>query len=962
MAPHPQFADAPLPPADFREPQGAAANLRRIAAVAPAAVVSALGNLLPDLPDPDAALNLFERLCAGASPGLLRVFARQPLLVHYAVAVCGFSHYLGDTLIQNQGLLPQFERERQLEHSCSVDDYREALAHVRGRAREHDVPLALAHFKRREYVRIMLRDVLGIATLGEVTAEISALADVLIAEALRDARATLRHRFGVPRVRDARGRLVEPRFAVLGLGKLGGNELNYNSDVDLFFLYRDGEADESSGSAAAISNREFCIRLAQLVTETLSRTTREGPVFRIDLRLRPAGGEGEPAVGLQHALHYYAQVAHDWEQQAMIKARYVAGDAALAHEFLAGVAPFVYQQELNFAAIETALASRERMGVRRRQRPLRRRGIDVKLDRGGIRDIEFLAQCLQRVYGGNEPWLRAAGTLLALQKLHDKGHLAGKDFHELSIAYEFLRRVEHRLQLRRGQQTHRLPEARAELRILGRSLLSGSPQQEPVADVVATVKTRMAAVAEIYARIVYHQQAQRPDEFHLELSAPALGGEHSLRQALQRLAADSPESAASIAHAELTAAGRRNLHRYLSAALTSPERYAAVFRKPRALERALLLFETSEFLTDLLVRHPEEVALLEAGGGVARAPRLFEVGEGEAFPPGTTYAGKLTLLRQRHRHATFISAAADVTASRCVYESLQETAAAADAAVAGAVVAADAPPGFVVLALGRLGTCEFDLGSDADLLFLRDERTNPPAATRAAERAVEVLSAYTRDGAVFSVDTRLRPRGMEGELVITPAQLDAYFATEAQPWEALSYTKLRHVGGAADVGAAAIAAVRRRLARFAADPGFAAAAREMRVRLEKSEPPADLKLGPGGFYDVDFAASYLMVRHMPERRRGNTRALLQELAAGGWLQGSERALLDRAGELLRTTDHVIRLVLGRARRTLPPAERPRQVVEQLVAAILRREFEDGLEAELAASRVQVRAAYDRLVQ
>ena len=193
---------------------------------------------------------------------------------------------------------------------------------MRSRSFETDTAVLLARFKKREYVRIMLRDVLGVATLAETTAEISALSDVLIEEALREVHSQLQHRFGTPQQLDPEGRVIDSRFAVLSLGKLGGNELNYSSDIDLLYLYDGGV--EPPG--AEISNREYFIRLAQQTTELLSRHTREGPVFRIDLRLRPQGNEGEPAVPLPHAIHYYSHVAHDWELQAMIKVRHSAGD------------------------------------------------------------------------------------------------------------------------------------------------------------------------------------------------------------------------------------------------------------------------------------------------------------------------------------------------------------------------------------------------------------------------------------------------------------------------------------------------------------------------------------------------------------------------------------------------------------------------------------------------------------
>ena len=507
-------ASSGLAAVPFRDPQRAALNYDRIAAAVPAAILEPLPNLLAETPDPDAALNGFERLVGAADPHLLRTLQQHPTLIYYALTVFAYSQFLGDTLLQNADLFSALLRERGFQRSHRADEFREALARHRSRAQESDVSAALAGFKRREFIRITLRDVLGIATLAETTAEISSLADVLIAESLREAQSLLRNRYGAPRLRDSAGRWVEPAVAILALGKLGGSELNYSSDVDLLFLYQD--EGEAADTGASISNREYFIRLAQLVTDLLSRSTREGPVFRIDLRLRPRGREGEPAVGLRHALDYYARAAHDWEIQAMIKARHSAGDPTLSRQFLRGVEPFIYRREINFAAIETALRSLEKISRHHRSAT-----IDVKNDRGGIRDIEFLAQCLQRVYGGPDRWLRAGGTLVSIHKLHDKGHLSGKTFHDLSTAYEFLRRVEHRLQLRQGQQTHRLPQSREQLAILWRLLGGGKTSaahatgatvaepDDPSAEMVHSVRRHMTAVGEIYDRIVHQQQVQQ---------------------------------------------------------------------------------------------------------------------------------------------------------------------------------------------------------------------------------------------------------------------------------------------------------------------------------------------------------------------------------------------------------------------------------------------------------------------
>lgn len=965
---------------EFRDPAAAAANLARIRERVPTGVSRALVPLLAESPDPDSALNLFERLTTTGNAELFRLFDRYHFLLHYSLLVFGYSQYLGETLIQNPDLFHALLREKNLDLSRSREELQESFARFRSRSLETNISLLLARFKRREYVRIMLRDVLGIATLAETTAEISALTDVLIEEALREAEVVLRARYGPAQHLDKDGRLVNTPFAVLSLGKHGGRELNYSSDIDLLYLYGDGPEPPD----APLSNREYFIRLGQQLTEILSRVTPEGAPFRIDLRLRPQGGEGEPAVGLSHAIEYYAHRAHDWELQAMIKARHSAGNVLLAREFIRRVQPYVYTpQQLNFAAIETALETREKIG-RHRSRAARKAGsIDVKLDRGGIRDIEFLVQCLQRVYGGTELWLRSGGTLFSLQKLHDKEHITGKEFHDLTTAYEFLRKVEHRLQLRHGQQTHRLPESPHELKVLARMVIrERDPQPEQL---IQHLRKRMAAVAEIYNRIIHHEQVQqhRDDgDFHLRSTDSR---EEAHRQLLERLAVDSPALYEIVQSHEMDAHARRNLYRFLTSAFTSSERYAAILKSPEAVERSLELFAFSDYLTDILVRHPEEISTVAqivstrngATGDLFPAEAVCGGGVGDPVfeylaRSDEPYTDKLALLRRHYRSRVFAASVRDVMESRPIYESLSETTAAADDAIRAALAIASASgaerassdgtratlSGFAIMALGRLGAQESDLLSDADLLFLRDPSVESREAAKTVERLVEVLSAYTRDGTVFPVDTRLRPHGADGELVLTPAQLQGYFAKEAQAWEALTYTKLRFVAGDRELGAKALAARDELHRRFGTSPEFGKEVQEMRARLEKSEEAKDnFKIAPGGLYDIDFIASELLVRHGVENTTGNLRQRLCGLQKRGLLPKVCCESLDSAGEFLRALEHVIRLVVGRARKTLPVAGQARQATETLLSRMLRREFQNGLQEELSILMAEVRKIY-----
>ncbi len=955
------------------------------------ALASALPLLLAESPDPDSALILFDRLVSESPAEVTQLLNQHNVLAHYAIVIFGHSRFLGETLIQNTDVLQSFLRERNLDLSFSAGHFRESLSRFRALSFEPDVSLLLARFKRREYLRIMLRDVLKIAPLAETTAEISTLADVLIDEALRDAASALQRRYGTAQHLDAEGRLVDTRFSVLALGKLGGNELNYSSDVDLMYIFGDG----AESPEASIGNREYFIRLSQQLTDTLSRVTNEGPVFRIDLRLRPLGNEGELAISIETALRYYALTAHDWERQALIKLRHSAGDIFLAREFIRRVQPLVYGDDkdqsspesskgFNFAAIKTALVAREKLDKKRRRSLAHTSSsgsIDVKLDHGGIRDIEFLVQCLQRAYGGSESWLRSGGTLFSLQKLHDKRHISGREFHELTSAYEFLRHVEHRLQLRQGQQTHRLPLAHPELSALQISMEGYAPQEYEITDLAATVRRRMAAVAEIYQQVIYQQQSRvqiaSPDAaFQLESEPATNGPDQSNQQILDRLAQDAPELHQALVREHLSVHARRKLFRFLSSAFMTSRRYAEIARNPLAVIRALAVFECSDYLSDILIRHPEEIATLaDSAETVPRAASGFlfagPLRGGRAAPdPAFEYIAqsdnprgqKLGLLRKQFRHSILATSSRDINTLCGVYESLDSISAAAEDAIAAAMTIVGNPEGLAVMAVGRLGSRELDVLSDADLLFVGENEKSRQRLTKSAQDIMQVLSAYTQDGMVFPVDTRLRPRGGAGELIVTPAQLTAYFEHEAQPWEVLMYTKLRLVAGSQDLGDQAMRLADMLFQRYAKDSDFLGAVRAMRAKLETTNgSERSFKTSPGGTYDIDFLTGYLFVKNEIRNIQGTLRDRVWKCAAAGLLENSDAARLDHAAELLRTAEHVVRLSVGRTQKWLPAIEHARQTTESLTSQIINRRFSEGLEAELLRTFADVRDVYNRVL-
>ncbi len=985
----------------FQNSGKAGVNLARLEQQLAPALMVPLASLLAHSPDPDGALNLLERYAHGSSPEVVRELARYPTALAYLVAIFGHSGYLAETFLAEPSLAIQFARDRNFTKLRSKEDFMQDYARFSTTSPDHWLSAQLSRFKRRNYLRIALKDVLGLSTLGETTLELSALADVILNNALIFCDQELEKRHGQPQYRDVQGRIARSGFSVMSLGKLGGNELNYSSDIDLIFLYsHDGETAGGSERESVITNKEYFVRLAHGITRTITQTTPYGLVFRVDLRLRPEGEQGDLAISLKSALEYYEHRARNWELQMLIKARHSAGDAALTREFLRGVEPYIYGSSTDFEAIESVLWTREKMSTRLRES--RGAAIDVKRHRGGIRDIEFLSQCLQRLHGGRDPWVRSGGTLLALRKLNDKGWLSDRDYAALTSSYEFLRRVEHCIQLELGQQTHRLPTHSEALERLARrvAIETGSDAQ-PGTVLLSQLQVAFARVDEIYQNMVHPHAALAPAVGFDLRPLPALPGDqgpHPYDATLGFLDVQAPDLARLVREVSLPDRARKNVSRLLSALLGSSERFRLARQQPHLVRRALEVVGLSEYLAELLIHHPEELAVLDTAQPTPPAEVLgvqMEIGlenpaEIEPFPgvagEGFEIRDKMALLRRHYRAHVLALGARDCAGSGSVFASLNRWSALAARSVSSALwIAAEALEGnpsvpdqpaqmpFVVLGLGRLGLNEFDLASDADLMFVvapeiaRDELA---FWTHLAEKTIEVLSSYTRDGTLFAVDTRLRPRGQEGELVVTGDTLINYVREAAQVWEALTYLKACPVAGNIGLGRQVVSRlVVSLLDRFASYPDLEGELHQMRRRLEREVvvPPLNTKTAPGGYYDVDFAVSYLRLRHRVALPPGaNIARQIDRLCAAGLISNEDARALSDGAAILRSVDHAIRLVTGKPAVGLPEHVGHAESVESLA-----REWglvtgsvatgEGWLARRLRETQQQVRYVYRRLV-
>ncbi|HKS95600.1 MAG TPA: hypothetical protein VJV74_05635, partial [Terriglobia bacterium] len=919
-------------------------NLASIEQLLPAPLHYPLASLLAHSPDPDAALNLLERYITKAPRETLSDLAAYPTALTYLIAIFGYSGYLAETFLAEPGLPLQFARDRNFSKLKSKEDLMQDYARFATAAPDPWLSAQLGRFKQRTYLRLVLKDVLGMSTLAETTLELSELADVLLTNALAYCDQELRKRYGEPQYRDAQGRIARSQFSIVSLGKLGGNELNYSSDIDLLFLYsNNGETSGGSEPDSVISNKEYFVRLANAVTRSITQNTPHGPVFRVDVRLRPEGDMGDMTISLRSALEYYEHRARDWELQMLIKARHSAGDEKLTREFLRGVEPRIYGCAADFAAIETILRSRER--ISKKLRAGRAESIDVKLHPGGIRDVEFLTQCLQRLHGGHDPWVRSGGTLLALRKLNDKGYLRDKDYAALITAYEFLRKAEHLIQLDRGQQTHRLPaDADAVDRLArrmgidhsssepGRELLAGAAPR-PGVRLMALLEETFTGVREIYQNVIHPRAApSQREEYSLRPPAALLPDQAgaSFEAAKHFLDAHSPDLAARIEAMRLPARAQRNVGMFLAKLLSSTSSFDIARRDPEKLVRALETIAASDYLAGLLAHHPEDLAALESAPS-ASPPEQLEMylgnlaenqpAGGRAVEPafewilesGRDLREHMAFLRHHFRAQKLALAWRDVTHDGPVFSALWSWSRLASQSIATALgIALQGLEGasrslssrdpaelpFAVLGLGRLGVHEFDLGSDADLMFVAATGVTEHEIerwARLAEKLIEVVSSYTGDGTLFAIDTRLRPLGQEGELVVTEEALVRYARDQAQVWEAMAYLKVLPVAGNIAFGERAAARLAQTLLdRFSHYPKLEEELLQMRRRLERELASArtQLKAAPGGYYDVDYTLACLQLRNRaPVPPGSNTLERIDTLRSAGLLEDEDARML-----------------------------------------------------------------------
>jgi glutamate-ammonia-ligase adenylyltransferase len=848
----------------------------------------------------------------------------------------------------------------------------------------------LAEFKTRIFLEIAIADLLGRLTVSDTVSAMSRLADECIRAALMIGMASL----------GEVGRQAGD-FCIIAMGKLGSEELNLSSDIDLMYIF--GGPDDAQHQDAAR-------RLGEAVTEIL-----RGNCFRVDMRLRPGGRNSPLVISVDAALRFYENLGQTWERAALLRARPVAGALGLGSRLISELRRFIYRSYLDFDTLRQLRAMKRQIEAESRSPELLRR--DLKLGRGGIRELEFIVQALTLIYGGRDPRLRTARTLEALDRLGAYGYMPQSRARELATAYLFLRDVEHKLQVAAGLQTHRLPAARAELEVLAarlrfgkepdaatifantltahrnliaslfREMLAGGEDRTPPpASSAAEEAWREALEPGAAAPALRRLGFTHPEKSADELALLARGPEHvPMRQRRQELLESlGPRLLDEIGALPDPDLALMNLASFIGAVGARTSFLALLEQHPATRRMLLSLFAASSYLSTIFIRHPDMLDTLVRSdlARLRRSSAELERELGELLAASIDFESRLDALRA-FRHQEFLRIAiADLAGNLELDEvqaeltSLAETQLRQGLALAVAEVSNRylIPPllKLCIIGMGRLGAGEMSYNSDLDLIFVYELPDETAAAgheiaSRIMQKLIAVLEVRTREGYAYKLDLRLRPSGNSGPLVTSLEGFLTYHRQSSAVWERQALVRARVIAGN-DVLQRGLEQARQEfvLTQPLTTSGVTEIA-AMRARMEneigaENQQRLNLKQGRGGLVDVEFITQMMALRHgrkFPSLRLRNTVKLIRALGETGLIEQNDAAALEADYRFLLRLENRLRIETDQAAWALPTDE-------EHLAPIARRMGLNGdnsaarLLYEVEQRRSRIRALFEML--
>jgi len=932
-------------------------------------------------PSPDQALNAFERLAGVIPPENLSKLADRKKRLSQCILLCGSSPFLVNLMYKSPEIVRWLFLEDGIDLCRSAEEMQAAVQDTVDELTDFTaLQKSLRCFKRNEIVRIAARDLNGLAPIEEVMRELADLASSTLQIAYQVCRRCLIRDHGLPMVTDDSSAAHEAEMTVIGMGKLGGRELNFSSDIDIIYFYESDKGETagigsgSGGKKGVISLHAFFNKLGEMISKALSQVTEDGFVFRVDVGLRPEGKSGDMAVSLRSAEIYYESWGQSWERTAMLKARPVAGSLALGEELLKTLQPFIYRKYLDYNLIEDMKQMKQKIDASLARS--REGEINLKLGRGGIREIEFFIQALQLVYAGKNPKLRERNSLCALDTLLTAKLLEEEDHRKLQGAYRFLRSVEHRIQVVQERQTHNLPAKEEEMLALARR--SGYLRANGLERFRQVLEAHRGHVSVIYGALFnsrdekLEQEVNPQIQFLLDPKADSDLVKDMLAECHFEDVDRAYDNLVSLRRgpvkANLTERSRRllekinplmiqeifespdpdlaltNLERFLTVVATRSSYYALLAENRQTIKLLVSLFGMSEFLSKILINHPELLDSLVArsGSSVVKTKETMKEELDALLEQSDYFEDYLNILR-RYRNEEFLRIGLNDIHGRLQQgEVTSQLSLLGEACLAAAYQLAVAElqrfgrpiwqregrateANLAIIAMGKLGGGELNYHSDLDIIFVYDHQgytdgekqiSNHEYFAKLAQKIISILTMQTREGYVYKIDTRLRPSGNAGPLVTSLESFLDYHRSEAQIWERQALTKARVVLGDDRLAGQLHDIIRHTIYGATIDDEGRQEIHRLRMRMEnelarEKDGNYNIKTGRGGMVDVEFAVQYLQLREgcrSPELRTPSTVVALKEISTLGLLPDGSAQTLLTGYKFLRKLENRLRII------------------------------------------------------
>ncbi len=932
----------------------------------------------------DMALHNFERFSEKISDKdcLYAQLIESFSLFEALVFLFSGSQVLTDALLKEPSYINWLSRPKTLINSKSKDILMRDFYEMAGKEfQSKNLFSALRKFKKREYIRIGLRDLLGKVDFQETVEDISNLADVCLQTAYGHTDRELRKKYGRPVYQNADGSWKESEFTVLGMGKLGGRELNYSSDIDLIYIYTSSQGEtrpenENDQPILSISNHEYFTRLALGISKSLNEITSDGNVFRVDLELRPEGNSGEIVNSLASCEIYYQSWGRTWERQALIKARVSAGSENLGKKFFEMIESFIYRRSLDFEAIKEIKSMKHQINKSLKGKHLKG---NIKLGFGGIREVEFIIQAYQLLLGGRDKSLRVRDSLGAMKILCEKNILTKEDHDRLREAYIFLRNLENRVQITFGLQTHLFPDNETDLAVLARKMRTPGDSQKSLANnLMKEYENHTRFVGAMFAeQFVKKEKRDAAETLSGEWDRSRVGEDQFVESKLAEIPLlSNPKSAyrfleafrdgAQFSHPSVRSIRKfysiipkifqqcekvpmpdlaiENLCRFVEAT-GARESFLNLFQEnEKFLELLLILFGSSGMLSQTLIRQPGLVDVLTDMDSIYRFKLAEKIQEdlNRALKNSPNFESRSMVLRRIKQAEELRIGVRYLIKEANLSGTLEDLSNLADVFLETVYqIACDELEkksrhgnfrDFCIIGMGKLGGRELNFRSDLDVLLVYDEgESDPPPEGFAdyysalSQMIYKLTSEVTPAGYAYKIDTELRPEGDAGVLVLSVHGYEKYFQSRARIWEQQALVRARFVAGNAEVGKKFIESAHNFAYHDKFEYVFLIEISRLRERMEQelakeATKGKNVKLGFGGLADIEFAMQILQLKHgkkFERLRQTNTLSALLSFVALGLVDQDMAEELRDSYLFLRNLECALRIIRQTPTNTLP---------------------------------------------